>query len=78
MRIRSSLTIKKQIIAMLRDKPCVLSRIERRLGLSSATLRRHLEELEYLGIVKITAFKRSPKTGRPFTTVELLRDPERA
>ena len=61
---------------MLRDKPCVLSRLERKLGFSNATLRRHLEELEYLGIVKITAFKRSPKTGRPYTTVELVIDPE--
>ena len=76
MGVRSSLTIKKEIIAMLRDGPCVLSRLEGKLGLSNATLRRHLDELEYLRIVKITAFERNPKTGRPYATVELLDDPE--
>jgi len=72
MKYRSGLEIKKKIIVLLKEKECVISYLERKMNTSDKVLKRHLKELEYLGIVKITKHSKSPKTGRPYTTVKLV------
>ena len=69
---RSGLEIKKRIIDLLKEKECVISYLERKINTSDKVLKRHLKELEYLGIVKITKHEKSPKTGRPYTTAKLV------
>jgi predicted ArsR family transcriptional regulator len=73
MAYRSGLEIKKEIIALLKEKERVMSQLERKMDTSDKVLKRHIKELEYLGFVKITKHKRSPKTGRPFTTIGLTK-----
>ncbi len=70
MEYRTGLEIKKRIIALLKEKECVISYLERKVNTSDKVLKRHLKELEYLGIIKIIKHKRSPKTGRPYTTAK--------
>lgn len=72
MEYRTGLKIKKEIINFLKEKEHVISQLERKINTSDKVLKRHLEELEYLGIVKITKHKKSPKTGRPYTSVKLV------
>jgi len=72
MNYRSGLEIKKGIIALLKEKECVISYLERKINTSDKVLKRHLKELEYLGIVKIIKHDKSPKTGRPYTTAKLV------
>ncbi len=75
MAYRSGLSIKRAILEALRtEKPQSLSAVERRANLSSQVLRRHISELEYLGVVKLTEHEESAKTGRPYTTAELTRE----
>jgi len=73
MKYRSGLEIKKRIIALLKEKECVISYLERKINTSDKVLKRHLKELEYLGIVKIIKHPKSPKTGRPYTTAKLVK-----
>ncbi len=72
MKYRTGLKIKKEIIELLKKREHVISQLERKINTSDKVLKRHLTELEYLGIVKITKHKKSSKTGRPYTTVELI------
>lgn len=68
---RSGLQIKKIILDQLADRPHVLSELERRVDTNDRVLRRHLEELEYLGVVQLTIHPRHAKTGRPYTTAAI-------
>ena len=72
MKYRSGLEIKKEIIKFLKQKECVISYLERKINTSDRVLKRHLKELEYLGIVKIVKHDKNPKTGRPYTTVKII------
>ncbi len=71
MRYRAGLDIKKDIIRLLKEKERSISEMETKLNTSDKVIKRHLKELEFFGIVKITQHKRSPKTGRPYTTAEI-------
>jgi DNA-binding HxlR family transcriptional regulator len=71
MTYRSGLEIKKSILDQLRKSEKVISQLERKLNTSDKVIKRHIEELEFLGIVKIIEHKKSPKTGRPYTSVKL-------
>lgn len=73
MNYRSGLEIKKRIIETLKEGKKVISQMERKLNTSNKVLKRHLAELEYLGIIKTTKHERSEKTGRPYTTAEIKR-----
>ncbi len=68
---RNGLTIKKEIIRLLKAKEHVISQLETKVNTSDSVLKRHIKELEYLGVVKVNKHKKSAKTGRPYTSVEL-------
>ena len=68
---RTGLEIKKIILDQLANRPHVLSELERRVDTNDRVLRRHLEELEYLGVVRLTTPPRHARTGRPYTTVAI-------
>ena len=72
MKYRTGLKIKKEIIRLLKEREHVISQLERKINTSDKVLKRHLKELEHLGIVKITKHKKSSKTGRPYTTAKLI------
>ena len=72
MKYRTGLEIKKSIIELLKGGDQVISQLERKINTSDKVLKRHLAELEYLGVVKITKHKKSSKTGRPYTTIRLI------
>jgi len=69
---RTGLDIKKEIIEHLKKGSHVISQLERKMNTSDRVLKRHLKELEYLGIVKLVRYKKSKKTGRPYTEVRIL------
>lgn len=73
MKYRSGLEVKKAILKELRGGAKVISQLERKIRTSDRVLKRHLAELEYLGIVKITKHVKSEKTGRAYTTAELVK-----
>jgi len=73
MKYRSGLDIKKAILELLRQKPHVISEMERKVDTSDRVIKRHVAELEYLGIVKVIKYKKSEKTGRSYSVVELIR-----
>lgn len=68
---RTGLEIKKTILDQLADRPRVLSELERRVDTNDRVLKRHLEELAYLGVVQLITHPRHAKTGRPYTTAKL-------
>jgi DNA-binding HxlR family transcriptional regulator len=68
---RTGLEIKREILRLLKPKECVLSQLERKINTSGQVLKQHLEELEFLGIVRLSKHGESPKTGRPYTTAAL-------
>ena len=72
MKYRTGLEIKKEIIKLLREKEHVISQLERKINTSDKVLKRHLKELEYLGIVRIIKHKKSRKTGRPYSVARII------
>ena len=74
MAYRSGLDIKKETLRLLKERPYVISEIERKINTSDRVINRHLAELEYLELVKIKNFSKSENTGRPYKVAELKRD----
>ena len=72
MTYRTGLDIKKAILDLLRQKPHIISEMERKVNTSDRVIKRHVSELEFLGIVKVIRHKKSEKTGWPFSVVELI------
>jgi len=72
MKYRTGLEIKKEIIKLLKEREHVINQLERKINTSDKVLKRHLKELEYLGIVKITRYKKSKKTGRPYSVARII------
>ncbi|MCK4522360.1 MAG: hypothetical protein KAU20_07345 [Nanoarchaeota archaeon] len=68
---RSPIDIKKKIIALLKEKGRSLRELDIKVNCGYRTIIAQCKELEYLGIVKIIKHERNPKTGRPYTSVEL-------
>lgn len=68
---RSPIEIKKQIIKLLKAGKRSLRDLDIRVNCGYRTVINQCEELEYLGIVKLVKHSRNPKTGRPYTSVEL-------
>lgn len=71
MRYRSGLEIKKKILEILRSGEFTISYLERKIRTSDKVLKRHLSELQFLGIVNIIKHSKSSKTGRPYTTIKM-------
>jgi len=59
------------MIMLLKHKERSLRELDIKVNCGYRTVINQSKELEYLRIVKITKHKRNPKTGRPYTTVEL-------
>lgn len=72
MAYRSGLMIKRAILEALRGGELKLKQLERKNGANSGVLIRHLEELEFLGHVRIFEHPKSELNGRPFRTVKLV------
>ncbi|MCK4650073.1 hypothetical protein KAT36_02470 [Candidatus Pacearchaeota archaeon] len=72
MAYRSGLDIKKRIINALKKGPQVISEMERKVDTSDRVIKRHVAELEYLGIVKTVRYEKSKKNGRPYSVVKLV------
>lgn len=68
---RSGLDIKKAILEVLKDGPKAISELERKVNTSDRVIKRHVVELEYLGLVKRVTHPKSKNTGRPFTIIKL-------
>lgn len=68
---RSGLQIKKELLDCLKKGEQVISQLERKINTSDKVIKRHLKELEFLGIVEIKDHKKSEKTGRPYTVAKL-------
>lgn len=68
---RSGLEVKKAIIASIKRGARVMGQIERKAGISNRMLKKHLDELEFLGIVEKVTHPRHTQTGRPYRTVHL-------
>jgi len=67
----SGLEIKKKIINLLKIKSISLRKLETKLNIGYNTIKRHCNELKYLGIVKIKKTKENSKNGRLCSIVEL-------
>lgn len=74
---RSPLEIKKKIITLLKEKPRSLRELDIKVNCGYRTTLSQTKELEYLGIVRTQKHKKNPKTGRPYTTVELTENGKR-
>jgi hypothetical protein len=68
---RTPLEIKKQIIAMLKEKQTSLRQLDIKVNCGYRTVICQCKELEYMGIVRIIKHQKNPKTGRPYSTAEL-------
>lgn len=71
MTYRSALEIKKAIFHALQDGEIKLKQLERRTKTDSRTLLKHLEELEWFGIVEVRYHHRSKTNGQPYRTVRI-------
>ena len=72
MKYRSGLEIKKKILELLKQHSFIISEMETKVNTSDRVIKRHVAELEYLGIVKTVRHEKSKNTGRPYTVVELV------
>ena len=68
---RRPLTLKKEILQLLKSGELSLRQLESKVNTSNQTIKNHLEELEYFGKIELVKHKKHPKTGRPFTSVKL-------
>ncbi|MEK6890011.1 MAG: hypothetical protein AABX35_02375 [Nanoarchaeota archaeon] len=72
---RIALEIKKKIFDILKDKEISIRELETKVDTNHKTTLAQLQELEYLGFVKITKHEKSEANGRPFTSVKLIKKP---
>lgn len=60
------------ILEQLADRPYVLNELERKINTNDQVLRRHLEELVTLGLVRLRQHDRHARNGQRYTTAELV------
>lgn len=70
---RSPLEIKKKIISLLKTKERSLRELDIKVNCGYQTIINQCKELKYLGILKITKHEKNPKTGRPYSSVQLTK-----
>ncbi len=69
---KTGLDIKKEILRVLKEnKECSLRELETKINTNNITIKKHIEELEFLGHVKIIKHEINERNGRPYTTVSL-------
>lgn len=71
---RKPLEIKKQILKILKENGEVsLRELDIKANTNYQTIRDQIEELEFFGLVEVIKHKKSEKTGRPYTSVKLIK-----
>ena len=75
MKRRVALDIKKEILKLLKSKEMTFGDLEKKINTNCETIKTQVAELEYLGFVEAVKHEKSRFTGRPFTTIKLLRSP---
>jgi predicted ArsR family transcriptional regulator len=71
---RKPLEIKKQILKILKEQgEMSLRDLDIKVNTNYQTIRDQIEELKFFGYVEIIKHPKSEKTGRPFTTVKLVK-----
>ncbi|MEM6692924.1 MAG: hypothetical protein AAF664_26080 [Planctomycetota bacterium] len=68
---RTGLEIKLTILDQLIERPYVLNELERRIDTNRQVLRRHLDELVTLGLVRLQKHTAHACNGQKYTTAEL-------
>ncbi len=56
---KSGLDVKKSILKALKEQECSLRELETKVNTNYLTIRKHCEELEYFGIIKIEKHKKN-------------------
>ena len=69
---RTGLEIKLSILDQLAERPYVLNELERRIDTNGQVLRRHLDELVKLGLIRLQQHSNHACNGQRYTTAELL------
>ena len=57
----------------LKGKELTFRMLEKKVDTNPNTIRTQIKELEHLGFVKTIKHEKSEHTGRPFTTVKLIK-----
>lgn len=71
---RKPLEIKKEILKVLeKHGEMSLRELDIKVHTNYKTIRDNVEELEYFGKVSVIRHQKNDKTGRPFTTVRLMK-----
>ena len=68
---KTGLIIKKEIVQYLNGKPLALRELETKIRTNYLMIRKHCEELEYFGLIKLVKHKRNSQNHRPYITAEL-------
>jgi predicted ArsR family transcriptional regulator len=69
---KTGLIIKKEILAILKKEgECSLRELEIKINTNNLTIRKHIEELAFLGHVKVIEHESNERNGRPFTSIIL-------
>jgi predicted ArsR family transcriptional regulator len=68
---KNGLQIKKEIIKKLKNKEMSLRELETKLNTNYQTIRTHIKELEYFGLVEIIKHEKNKQNGRPYTSVKI-------
>ena len=76
MKRRVALEIKKEILKLLKDKELSLRKLETKVDTNYKTIKTQVKELEYFGFIKVIHHDKSKHTGKPFTTVKLIKHKE--
>ncbi len=71
---RKPLDIKKEILRVLKENgELSLRELDIKVNTGYMTIKDQVEELEFFGKIEVIKHKRSEKTGRPYTSVKLLK-----
>ena len=65
------LEIKKEIIMYLKRSECSIRELERKVNTNYNSIKTHLAELEYFGLVEIVEHEKNKVNGRPYKTAKL-------
>jgi predicted ArsR family transcriptional regulator len=70
---RTPLEIKQEILKILKGKEMTLRLLEKKIDTNPETIKKQVNKLEVLGFLETIKHEKSKYTGRPYTTVKLLK-----
>ena len=70
---RTALDIKKKILALLKEQDMTPRELESKINTNNKTIITQLNELEFLGFIRINKHEKNESNGRPFTTIKLVK-----